>query len=161
VTPAWEEDHTQIQPSPLLRREFDVHADLSSARLYVTALGVYEAEINGHVVGDQILAPGWTSYPSRLLYQTFDVTSLLQRGRNALGAILRDGWYRGRLGFGGGRRNTYGDRLALLAQLEINYADGQTERIVTDHTWRAATGPILDSDLYDGETYDARLERHG
>ena len=131
------------------------------ARLYVTALGVYEAQLNGAAVGDHVLAPGWTSYNHRLRYQTFDVTDLLHEGRNALGAMLGDGWYRGRLGFGGGRRNIYGDRLALLAQLEITYADGTTERIVTDESWRAATGPILASDIYDGETYDARLERPG
>jgi alpha-L-rhamnosidase len=161
VTVPWKEDPTQAQPATFLRREFKVSEHLSYARLYITALGVYEAEINGQHVGDHILAPGWTSYPSRLLYQTFDVTNLLQPGRNILGAILGDGWYRGRLGFGGGRRNIYGDRRALLAQLELSYADGRIERIVTDHGWRAATGPILTSDLYDGETYDARLERSG
>ena len=108
-----------------------------------------------------MLAPGWTSYTHRLRYQTFDVTAMLREGTNALGAMLGDGWYRGRLGFGGGRRNIYGDRLALLAQLEISYADGSSERIVTDETWRAARGPILASDIYDGESYDARLERPG
>ncbi|HZO73561.1 MAG TPA: glycoside hydrolase family 78 protein [Ktedonobacteraceae bacterium] len=158
VAPAWEEDRTRAQPAPFLRREFDVYPGMSRARLYVTSLGVYEAQINGQVVGDQVLAPGWTSYSTRLLYQTFDVTSLLRQGRNALGAILGDGWYRGRLGFGGGRRNFYGERLALLAQLEISYADGRIEQVATDHSWRATTGPILASDLYDGEIYDARLE---
>ncbi len=158
VTPAWEKDG---QSSPLLRREFEVAAGMSRARLYITSLGVYEAQINGQVVGDHVLAPGWTVYPSRLLYQTFDVTDLLQPGSNALGAILADGWYRGRLGFNGGQSNIYGDRLALLAQLEITYEDGRSERIVTDQHWRAATGPILASSLYDGETYDARLERVG
>ncbi len=161
VTPAWEEDRTRAQPAPFLRREFDVQPGISGARLYITALGVYEAQINGQVVGDQVLAPGWTSYPARLLYQTFDVTSLLRPGRNVLGAILGDGWYRGRLGFGGGQRNCYGDQLALLAQLEISYADGRIEKIATDSGWRATTGPILASDLYDGETYDARLELTG
>ncbi|TMD59189.1 MAG: alpha-L-rhamnosidase, partial [Chloroflexi bacterium] len=161
VTPNWEEDTTRPQPCPLLRREFDVHAGVTRARLYVTALGVYEAQLNGTSVGDHVLAPGWTSYDHRLQYQTFDVTGLLHEGRNALGAMLGDGWYRGRLGFNGGRRNIYGDRLALLAQLEIDYADGTTERIVTDETWHAARGPILASDIYDGETYDARMERPG
>ena len=107
------------------------------------------------------MAPGWTSYDYRLRYQTFDVTELLAEGRNALGAILGDGWYRGRLGYHGGRRNIYGDRLALLAQLELDYADGTRERVVTDESWRASTGPILASDIYDGETYDARLEQRG
>src|SRR5437870_9182316 len=150
VTPDWEEDTSRPQPCPLLRREFDVRAGVTRARLYVTALGVYEVQLNGATVGDHVLAPGWTSYHHRLRYQTFDVTSLLRVGRNAIGAILGDGWYRGRLGFDGGRRNIYGYRLALLAQLEINYADGTTERIFTDETWRAARGPILASDIYDG-----------
>jgi alpha-L-rhamnosidase len=161
VTPDRQEDSTHPQPLPLLRREFDVRPGVTGARLYITALGVYEARINGCVVGDHVLAPGWTSYSHRLLYQVFDVTGLLRVGRNAIGAMLGDGWYRGRLGFGGGRRNIYGERLALLAQLEISYADGTTTRIVSDESWRAAHGPILASDLYDGETYDARLERRG
>jgi alpha-L-rhamnosidase len=161
VTPEWDEDTSTPQPSPLLRRTFDVRAGVLQARLYMTALGVYEAEINGLTVGDHVLAPGWTSYDHRLRYQTFDVTGLLREGRNTIGAILGDGWYRGRLGFGGGRRNIYGDRLALLAQLEIAYADGTTERMVTDESWHTIRGPILASDIYDGETYDARLERPG
>jgi alpha-L-rhamnosidase len=161
VAPGWDEDTSKPQPAPLLRHVFDVRAGLIQARLYVSALGVYEAAINGVTVGDHILAPGWTSYDHRLRYQTFDVTAMLREGPNALGAILGDGWFRGRLGYNGGRRNIYGDRLALLAQLEISYADGATDRVVTDETWRAASGPILASDIYDGETYDARLERRG
>ncbi len=161
VTPNWDEDTSRPQPCPLLRHEFTVRPGVTRARLYVTALGVYEAQINGAIVGDHVLAPGWTSYHHRLRYQTFDVTELLRPGSNAIGAILGDGWYRGRLGYHGGRRNIYGDRLALLAQLEIDYADGTTERIITDESWRAATGPILASDIYDGEIYDARLERPG
>ncbi|MGN6672952.1 MAG: family 78 glycoside hydrolase catalytic domain, partial [Thermomicrobiales bacterium] len=161
VTPDWEEDTSRAQPSPVLRREIEVRAGVQQARLYITALGVYEAQINGQAIGDHVLDPGWTSYQYRLRYQTFDVTGLLREGRNAAGAIVADGWYRGRLAFGGGRRNNYGDRLALLAQLEIRYADGTTDRIVTGENWRAATGPILASDIYDGETYDARLQRPG
>lgn len=161
VTPDWEEDSTRPQPAPQVRHEFAVHGDITRARLYITALGVYEAQINGTVVGDHVLAPGWSSYHSRLHYQTFDVTDLLHEGNNAIGAILGDGWYRGRLGFGGGRRNIYGERLALLAQLEITYADGRTEHITTDETWRATRGPILTSDIYDGEIYDARMELPG
>ena len=161
VSPDWDEDLSAPQPGPLLRHEFDVRPGVLAARLYVTALGVYEAQVNGTVAGDHVMAPGWTSYGHRLRYQTFDVTHLLHEGRNALGVMLGDGWYRGRLGYGGGRRNIYGDRLALLAQLEIDYADGTTERVVTDQTWRAARGPITGSDIYDGESYDARLERPG
>jgi alpha-L-rhamnosidase len=161
VTPDWAEDIRQAQPAPLLRREFDVRASVRLARLYITALGVFEAQLNGETVGDHVMDPGWTSYHHRLRYQTFDVTNLLVQGRNALGAMLGDGWFRGRLGFGGGRRNIYGDHLALLAQLEITYTDGITERIITDESWRAATGPILSSDIYDGETFDARLDYPG
>ena len=163
VSPDCDEDTTSSQPCPLLRREFDLRPDVVKARLYVTALGLYEVQLNGAIVGDHVMAPGWTSYDHRLRYQTFDVTHLLQEGRNAVGAILGDGWFRGRLGYHGGRRNIYGDRLALLAQLEIDYADGSSERIVTDDApaWRASTGPILASDIYDGETYDARLALPG
>src|SRR5215216_2128792 len=161
VAPDWEEDRSQAQPAPLLRREFDVHGDVLQARLYTTALGVYEAQLNGNVVGDHVMSPGWTSYKHRLRYQTFDVMGLLYQGRNALGVMLGDGWFRGRLSFGGGRRNLYGDQLALLAQLEITYMDGTVQKVITDESWRATTGPILLSDIYDGETYDARLERRG
>ncbi|HEX2914481.1 MAG TPA: family 78 glycoside hydrolase catalytic domain [Chloroflexia bacterium] len=161
ITPDLNETGDKPQPSPLLRKEFEVRPGVSQARLYITALGLYEAELNGNRVGDHVLAPGWTSYQKRLRYQTFDVTDLLKPGRNCLGAVLGEGWFKGRLLFGGGRRNIYGDKLALLSQLEIIYSDGSTERIVTDESWRTATGPILESGIYDGETYDARLERDG
>ena len=162
VSPAWSEDTSQVNPAPYLRREFNLRdSPISQARLYITALGVYEAEINGQRVGDQILAPGWTVYDKRLRYQTFDVTELLTPGANAIGAILADGWYRGRFGFMGGRRNIWGDRLALLAQLEVTYADGSSEQTITDDSWQAATGPIQMACIYDGERYDARLEQPG
>jgi alpha-L-rhamnosidase len=151
----------ESQVAPLLRKEFEISRGFTQARLYITALGLYEAQLNGQPVGDHVLAPGWTSYHHRLRYQTFDVTDLLREGQNALGAMLGQGWFKGRFGFAGGRSNIYGDKLALLAQLEITYADGTTERIITDESWRTARGPILESTLYDGETYDARLEREG
>ena len=161
VTPTWDEDSSKSNPSPYLRREFELRGKIASARLYITALGLYEAQLNGQVVGDHVFAPGWTAYDQRLRYQTFNVTDLLQPGANTIGAILGDGWFRGRLGFGGGKRNLYGEHLALLAQLEIQYADGSSERLVTDGDWHAATGPILTNSIYDGETYDARLEHSG
>ena len=161
ISPEWDEDTTKSNPAPYLRREFDLRAGIKSARLYLTALGLYEAELNGQVVGEQVFSPGWTVYDQRLRYQTFDVTEMLQPGRNAFGAILGDGWFRGRLGFGGGQCNLYGKSLALLAQLEVTYMDGSTQQIISDENWRAATGPILLNSLYDGETYDARLELPG
>jgi alpha-L-rhamnosidase len=147
-------------PSPLLRRAFRTAGPIRSARLYVTSLGLYEVHLNGQRVGDQFFTPGWTSFRRRLQYQTYDVTALLRLGENAVGAILGDGWYRGQLGFFGAR-NIYGRRLALRAQLEIRYQDGRTERVATDAAWRTATGAILASDIYGGETYDARRELPG
>jgi alpha-L-rhamnosidase len=161
VGPDWDEDLSRPQPCPFLRSEFEVTGPCVRARLYATALGVYELLLNGAVVGDHVLAPGWTSYLHRLRYQTFDVTDRIRPGWNAIGAVLGDGWFRGRLGPHGGSRNIYGDRLALLAQLELEYADGTSELVVTGPGWRATTGPLLASDLYDGESYDARLELDG
>jgi alpha-L-rhamnosidase len=147
-------------PSPLLRRAFRVDGGVRSARVYVTSLGLYELYLNGQRVGDQLFTPGWTSYRRRLQYQTYDVTALLRPGANAIGAMLGDGWYRGNLGFFG-QRNLYGRRLALRAQLEIRYESGRTGRVVSDTGWTWATGPILASDIYGGETYDARRELGG
>ena len=163
ISPTWDEDTSRSNPSPYLRREFELRAGIESARLYITSLGLYEAQLNGKIVSDHVFSPGWTVYDERLRYQTFDVTGMLKEGRNAIGAILGDGWFRGRIGFAGGKRNIYGEHLALLAQLEVQYADGSSERIVTDDSqaWRAATGPILMNSIYDGETYDARLEHSG
>lgn len=146
---------------PLLRKEFAVAADVERARLYVTAHGLYEIEINGRRVGDHAVAPGWTSYHHRLRYQTHDVTDHLRAGANAVGAWLADGWYRGRLGFGGGHADLYGDRAALIAQLEIVHRDGSVTVVGTDLSWRAGQGPILSAGLLDGETYDAREELPG
>jgi alpha-L-rhamnosidase len=123
-------------------------------------LGLYEIELNGQRVGDQVFTPGWTSYDTRLQYQTYDVTPQLRVGKNAIGVILGDGWYRGHLTWDM-RRNVYGDKLALLLQLQIEYENGKIEIIATDETWKTATGPILSTDIYNGEIYDARLEKKG
>jgi alpha-L-rhamnosidase len=141
--------------APVLRREFDLSGPVASARLYTTALGVYEAWLNGRRVGDEILAPGWTSFKNRLCYQSFDVTALLVAGPNSLEAMLGNGWYRGQLTWLK-RRDLYGDRLAYLAQLEVTYADGGVERLVTDDSWLAAESGVLEDDLYDGQTTDLR-----
>jgi len=160
ITYDWEEDTSQPQPAPMLRRTFRVDGRVRRARLYITSLGLYEAHLNGRRVGDQLFTPGWTSYHHRLQYQTYDVTDLLRPGENALGVILGDGWYRGYLTWSL-RRNVYGDRLALLAQLEITYEDGRTQVVTSDPDWKATTGPIRMSDIYMGEIYDARLEKEG
>lgn len=161
IAPAWDEDHDTDLAPPLIRKTFNAGSPVASARLYVTAHGLYEVEINGTRVGDEALAPGWTSYNQRLRYSTFDVTDLLRTGENAIGAWMADGWYRGRIGFQGGTRNVYGQDIALLAQLEIVYLDGTRETIATDESWKASFGPITFASLYDGERYDARLEQSG
>jgi len=160
VEPALDEDTAAANPAPMLRGSFTVRGPVASARLYVTSHGLNQPVLNGSVVGDRLFTPGWTSYGQRLQYETYDVGSLLRPGENVLGALLGDGWYRGRIGWVHSV-NVYGARLALLAQLVIRYADGGVETVGTDATWRAATGPILASTIYDGEIYDARLERRG
>jgi alpha-L-rhamnosidase len=160
IEPGLPEDPAVPQPSPMLRRAFTLKGAVHSARVYVTSHGLYELSINGKRVGDDVLTPGWTSYSTRLQYQTYDVTSVLRRGVNAIGAILGSGWYRGQIGFRQ-HRNHYGNRLALLAQLEVTYADGTHETIGSDAQWKASTGPIQGAEIYGGEKYDARLEKPG
>jgi alpha-L-rhamnosidase len=160
ITPNLVEDPAKSNPSPMLRHEFRVEKAVASARLYASAMGLYELHLNGQRIGDEYFTPGWTSYDFRYQYQTFDVTSALKKGENCLGAILGDGWFRGYMN-GDGKRNSYGTKVALIAQLEITYIDGTRESVVTDQTWKASTGPILVSDIYNGETYDARLEKAG
>jgi alpha-L-rhamnosidase len=146
-------------PCPYLRHTFTVDKPVASARLYATALGLYECHLNSRRVGEDIFTPGWTDYRKRVQYQVYDVTDLLADGPNALGAVLGDGWYCGHVG--GGPRQGYGDRPKLLAQLEIRYADGTTQTVATDSAWNTSTGPLVESDMLMGESYDARLEIPG
>jgi alpha-L-rhamnosidase len=153
----WPEDPGSDRRPARVRRDFTLDASVARARLYVTAHGLYETEINGRRVGDDALSPGWTVYGERLRYRTYDVTDHLAEGANTIGAWLGDGWYRGRIGFDGGYRNLYGTDQSLIAQLEITHDDGTTTVVVTDTEWNAAFGPILTTGLYEGETFDARL----
>ncbi len=146
-------------PAPHLRKAFTIGRPVTSARLYISALGLYEARLNGQRVGDDVFTPGWTNYFRRVQYHTYDVTAMLQPGENVLGAILGDGWYCGRVG--ASTRQNYGERPELLAQLVLTHADGTTQTIVTDGSWKASAGPILYADLIDGEYYDARRELPG
>ncbi|MEU9187263.1 alpha-L-rhamnosidase [Streptomyces sp. NPDC048484] len=140
-----------------LRHEFELpRKKVSRARLYATALGLYEAHLNGRRVGRDQLAPGWTDYRERVQYQTYDVTSLVRSGANAIGAYVAPGWYAGNVGMFGPHQ--YGKRPALLAQLEVEYTDGTRERVTSGPDWRAASGPIVSADLLSGESYDARKE---
>lgn len=149
---------TVVGPSPIFRKVFSTEGKVKSAVLYITAHGLYEAQLNGKRIGNDHLAPGWTSYHKRLLYQSYEVTSLLKKGQNAIGFSLGDGWYRGYLAFDR-RRDFYGKRLSALVQLVIEYTNGTKKTIDSDGSWKYSTGPILFSDLYNGEIYDARLEK--
>lgn len=161
VGAGWPEAPDTERRPALVRRSFTVDRPIARARLYVTAHGLYEAEINGIRVGDHEFSPGWTKYDERLVYWTFDVTDHLAEGENTLGAWLGDGWYRGRLGFNGGYRDLYGTDQALIAQLEVTHDDGTRTTVATDAGWSAAPSPILVSGLYDGEKHDARAEQPG
>ncbi|KQV05011.1 family 78 glycoside hydrolase catalytic domain [Leifsonia sp. Root112D2] len=139
---------------PLLRKDFGVDKPVRSARLYSTALGVYRAEINGKRVGNQELAPGWTDYSQLVQYQVYDVTDLLRQGDNTIGAELGEGWYAGNLAWIGPHR--YGTDPAFLGRLEITHDDGTTTVVASDASWKTTPGPIIESDLLMGETYDFR-----
>jgi alpha-L-rhamnosidase len=148
------------RPAQYFRKPFDVNKKIQSAYAYITAHGMYEAQINGKRVGDYYLTPGWTSYNNRLQYQVYDVTSLLKNGANAVGVVAANGWYRGYLAWND-NKNIYGKKLAILFQMEIEYTDGTTQTITSDESWKFATGAIRYAEIYNGEIYDARQEKNG
>lgn len=150
------------RPADYYRRGFTLSRSVKRATVYATALGLYELRLNGQVVGDQVLAPGWTDFHKRVEYQSYDVTALLAHGDNALGAIVGEGWYAGRVALDQKRAGShYGARPAFLCQLHIEYEDGEIERVVSDAQWKCANEAIVYSDLLLGEKYDARLEQPG
>ncbi|MGC1647951.1 MAG: family 78 glycoside hydrolase catalytic domain [Candidatus Sulfotelmatobacter sp.] len=147
------------QPAAYLRRTLALSKNVQSARLYVTALGSYRVFLNGRRVGGDVLTPDFTDYRKRVLYQTYDVTSFMVNGDNVIGAVLGDGWYGSGLTWVGMHFFPPPDR--FVAQLELDYADGSHDTIVTDESWKAAESPIVRSDIYGGEVYDARREQTG
>jgi len=149
------------QPVNLLRRDFTLAKTVHRARIYSTALGTYQLYLNGQRVGNDILAPGWTDYRKRIVYQVYDVTSQVKAGANAIGAILGGGWYADGLGWLQTRYNFGPPPVRLLVQLELEYADGTRDSVVSDESWKATQSPILASEIYNGESYDARLEQNG
>lgn len=146
--------------SPMFRRAVSLKKEIRSATAYITAKGLYEAHINGTRVGDYYFTPGWTSYNKRLQYQAYDVSGLLKKGSNAIAVVLGGGWYRGSISKNK-NKYWYGNDLGLLLQIDVEYTDGSREIIHSDETWRSSFGPILYSDIYNGETYDARQEKTG
>lgn len=145
------------------RKTFNLqsHGAVSRARLYITSMGVCQAYINGKSTSDELMAPGWTSYKHRLNYRVHDVSSLLNpEGENVIAIEVAEGWYCGLLGFRGGTRFNYGDQLALLAQLEVDVNDGASSQVITsaEEDWSVTGSAIKQSEIYDGEVYDARAE---
>ncbi|KAF9880833.1 bacterial alpha-l-rhamnosidase domain protein [Colletotrichum karsti] len=160
IAAPWGPGTSAPEPEQLFRKEFALHGSVIQARLYITSQGVYEAEVNGHRVGDHFLAPGWTSYDGRLQYQTYDVKDLLNGDNpdNCIGVRVAEGWFSGRIGFEGGHRNIWGTHTSLIAQLELVYSDGRKQVVGSDSSWSVTKGPIRLAEIYDGEKYDATLE---
>jgi len=159
-----------LPPARQYRKEFAAAKAVRHATIYATALGIYELHLNGQRVGEAYFAPGWSDYHQRAYYNTYDVTALVKPGANALGAWVADGWYSGYIGFGlltgigteAIGRYTYGKTPALMAQLEVEYADGSRQTVVTDPSWKVTgAGPIQEADFLMGESYDARQETPG
>ena len=151
------------QAAPMLRKEFMVTKSIKEARAYISGLGYYELSLNGTKVGDHVLDPGQTDYEQRVYYVVYDITKALNKGSNAVGIILGNGWYHQTVvntkKFGWGDV-IYG-KPRVLAQFRVIYTDGTEEMIVTDLTWKGSTSPIVSDNIYLGEFYDARLEKPG
>ena len=153
-------EDTVTRPGALFRKQFTTGKKVKSAVAYITSHGIYEAFINGKRVGDLYLTPGWTSYNKRLQYQMYDITNLLTAGKNAVGVMLGSGWHRGTLAYQD-KNNHFGKDISLLFQLDIFYEDGTSETVLSDETWKSSTGAVTYSEIYNGETQDARKEQSG
>lgn len=154
-------DPRPAEPAMLLRKQFDVPKSVVAARLYATALGAYEAHLNGAKVSDATLAPEMSVAHRHVLYQTYDVTDRIVSGTNVLGALVGDGWYASPFGW---RIERYGFGPAprrFRAMLRIDYVDGTRDWVTTGPDWRIAPSPVQKSEIYDGETFDARLIQQG
>ncbi|WPV02020.1 family 78 glycoside hydrolase catalytic domain [Mucilaginibacter sp. cycad4] len=158
IAPGFTED--SLRASPLFRKQFNSPRKIKSATAYITAHGLYEAQINGKRIGDAYLTPGWTSYHKRLQYQVYDVTDKVIQGENAIGITLGSGWYRSHMSWDN-IPDSYGKDIALLFQLNILYDDGTTEQIISDESWKSSTAEIRYSEIYNGETIDSRKEKKG
>ena len=144
--------------SHLFRKAFTASETVRRATLCITAHGIFHAYINGERVGQDYLAPGWTSYNNRLEYRQYDVTDMIVKGINVIGAEVGGGWYRSHIAWGGTIGNFYGDVLGLLAQLQISYDDGSEEIVGTDASWKTSPGNVVYSEIYNGETVDGRID---
>lgn len=150
----------EMEPVYQARKSFHVKKSVNKARIYATAHGVYRLILDNVKVGDYELSPEHTQYENQLLYQVYDVTKELTVGEHVIGAIVAHGWYAGRIGFAGDNCQ-YGDKLSLLMQMEIEYADGTIEVVCSDENFMVAKSPYIYADLFVGEKYDARQELEG
>ena len=147
-----------IHTPQYLRKGFELSNDVASARLYITAKGVFDVAINGEDVSEDVMPPGWTPYNKRIETITYDVTDLIESGQNTIGVELAPGWHSGRLGWKKSYWNNT-DSPKILCQLELTLKDGSKEIIISDDSWKGTTnGPIHFSEIYDGEIYNANLE---
>mgnify|MGYP000226888060 CR=1 FL=1 len=145
-----------IRGGNILRTHFSISRKVKRARAYICGLGYYELRINGRKVGDRQLDPGWTDYDKLVLYSTYDVTSLLKEGENAVGVMLGNGWYARKRSSDGSPKPPI-----LILQIDLEFQDGSRKTIISDEKWKVSKGPIIENDIYNGETYDARLEEEG
>ena len=129
------------------------------AWVYASALGLYELRLNGSKVGSDLFAPGWTDYRQRVQYQRYDVTDRVKSGANVMGAEIAPGWFAGKIAWFS--NNRYGKQVSFAAELHLEFADGSTQIVATDGTWKTSAGPLTASDIQDGDQYDARLEKTG
>ena len=155
ITPDFEDN----QIHPILYQRFELPSRAVAARAYICGLGLYHFELNGQKVGDEYFTPYCNAYDQWIQYQTFDVTDQLTVGSNLVSVMLGNGWYKGRYGADGGRLGFYGDRFALICELRITLEDGREVIVGSDPAWQAQPSPVIESDIYDGEAYDARLEK--
>jgi alpha-L-rhamnosidase len=144
---------------PILYRSFELPEQAVSARAYICGLGLYHFELNGKKVGDEYFTPYCNAYDQWIQYQTFDITEQLKVGANLAAVMLGNGWYKGRYGANGGNVGFYGDRFALICEIHVTLANGNEIIIVSDSSWKGQPSPIIESDIFDGETYDARIDR--
>jgi len=159
----WNADFIEADDKPeescvkTFRKKINISGELRSARIYATALGLYNICLNGNPISDTLFNPGWSAYNSRLLYQAYDVTDLFTKNSNVLTASVAPGWFKGDFGFIN-NRSYYGSKMAFSSQIELHYADGTYECISTDDSWQFSDSPIIYTEIYHGETYDARKE---
>lgn len=149
-----------LPPAKYFRKDFQLSKKIKKATLQASALGWYEMHLNGKRVGEDYFTPGWTDYNKRVYYNTYDVTDMVRTGANAIGAVLTDGWYAGHIGWGH-KRDHYGSKTRVMAQLVVEYGDGSIETVISDESWKASTGPVLEADILMGEVYDAMREMPG